>query len=224
MNIRCTMIGYMTKDIQAKTFPLLQEWTSAPCDLIDNTEDDIPLTSLWNDILHKSDADLHFLINADVWVTPRWLDRIREHLPSAFSAVSPASNFGVNHVDPGTNVTCPPSMAELMIVGAQVSERYNHMAALQKRISGFCFGVSKSTWQELHGFDEALPFYGNEDDFIVRAEKIGRYSYKIHSSYVWHWGNRSVLAKQEAQKRLPASSSSSSSSSSLAPPQNLLHL
>src|SRR3990167_3529523 len=106
------MIGFLTADIQKDTFDLLQKWTPVPCELIDNTYDDIPLTSLWNDILSKSDADLHFLINADVWVTPRWLDHIIEKLPTKFAAIGPASNQGPNTVDPGHSPTCPPSISD----------------------------------------------------------------------------------------------------------------
>lgn len=194
------MIGYKSYEIQFDTVALLDDWTQeATREFIDNTRTNIPLTTLWNRIVHQADADYVFLLNADVWVSPGWiLPLLRAFRDPFVAVVGPGANEGPQTVDLGTNhIPIPPTRGWLERASDTAIHRYMGQSWPQE-IHGFCYGVSKRIWKQLGGFDEAIPFYGNETEYNQRARDKGYQVLKCPDSYVFHLGKHSF-------KQIPAS-------------------
>lgn len=202
MGVECVMVGYMSKDIEVETFALLQEWTPAPCRLIDNTYRNAPLTSIWNQVLWDSSVEVVVLLNADVWVTPGWLGHLTTVFADPSIAVAgPGSSTGTNYIDVGQWSEPPPKRNWLEMAAQRALDRYGADTPWDKDVHGFCYAVSKRAWTALGGFDEGIPFYGNEVEFNERAREEGFRVLKVPQSYVWHWGGYSVKAKSERLRK-----------------------
>jgi GT2 family glycosyltransferase len=57
-------------------------------------------------------------------------------------------------------------------------------------VGGFAFFVRRDVWEELGGFDQDLPDYGNEVEFCRRITKSGRRIVWTQKSYIHHLGNQ----------------------------------
>jgi GT2 family glycosyltransferase len=61
-------------------------------------------------------------------------------------------------------------------------------------ISGFCLLFRRSLWLRLRGFDERYKLYGQESDFVDRAQKLGLKVVWRKDAFVYHEGEASVKA------------------------------
>lgn len=208
MSVEAVMIGYKSYEIQFETFAMLTDWTpEARCTFKDNTEANIPLTTLWNQILRASTSDTVILLNADVWVTPKWARGIlRAFRDPKIAVAGPGSNAGTQYVDIGTNqIPFPPTRGWLTRASEDAYERYKGQL-WDKDIHGYCYAVRRRTWNELGGFDERIPFYGNETEYNSRVVKSGNRVVKCADSYVFHLGKHSFqkLSREGQSLLLPA--------------------
>ena len=193
-----TMIGFRSAEVEALTRPLLERWTEGPVTVIDNTVTNIPLTDLWNRILGASRADVHVLLNADVFVTPGWLPPLLaafEQDPKV-AVAGPGSNEGPQTLDidkapPGR---FPPS--EWLVDAAKRAQERFGDEIRDREIFGFCYAVRRSSWLEVGGFDPTIPFYGNDAAYNVQIRARGLRVVKVCGSYVWHVGGYSVEASR----------------------------
>jgi GT2 family glycosyltransferase len=58
-------------------------------------------------------------------------------------------------------------------------------------VSGFAFFIRRSLWEEIGGFDEKLPDYGNEVELCSRILKKGYRIVWIRNAYIHHFGQQS---------------------------------
>ena len=58
-------------------------------------------------------------------------------------------------------------------------------------VSGFAFFIRRTLWDNLEGFDQSLPDYGNEIELCRRAVKAGYRLVWVRAAYVHHFGNAS---------------------------------
>lgn len=58
-------------------------------------------------------------------------------------------------------------------------------------VNGFCFGIKKSVFVKIGGFDKALSCYGNEKELLVRIRKAGYRTVWVKESYIHHFGKMS---------------------------------
>lgn len=211
MSAKVVMIGYMSQEIQYDTTAFLNDWTpQATCEFIDNTNTNYPLTTLWNKIVHEANTDYVFLLNADVWVSPGWiLPLLRAFQDPLVAVVGPGSNEGPQTVDIGMNhIPIPPTRGWLERASEAALCRYAWQS-WPKEIHGFCYGISKRIWRRLDGFDEAIPFYGNETDYNNRARDNGFQVLKCPDSYVFHQGKHSFNQVDKDVKTLLVGSAAS---------------
>src|SRR3990167_1687783 len=201
------MIGYRSHEIEDETRTLMFEMTpEADCVFIDNTKDNIPLTTLWNRIVKNAAEQLVFLLNVDVWVSPGWIIPLLKAFENpSVSVVGPGANQGTNRIDIGTNeIPASPCRGWLERAAITAIERYKGQI-LDKDVLGFCFGLRRRTWHEIGGFDESIPFYGNETDYNRRVVAHGKRVVKCFDSYVYHRGKFSFdqVDKEEKKKLAP---------------------
>lgn len=73
--------------------------------------------------------------------------------------------------------------------------------------SGFAFFIRKSLWEQLRGFDEQLPDYGNEVELCKRVASVGYRIVWVRNSYIHHlfqqtysgrFGQSEIRARSEA--------------------------
>jgi GT2 family glycosyltransferase len=58
-------------------------------------------------------------------------------------------------------------------------------------VAGFAFFIRRSLWEQLGGFDQNLPDYGNEIELCSRVAENGYRIVWIRNSYIHHFGQQS---------------------------------
>jgi GT2 family glycosyltransferase len=58
-------------------------------------------------------------------------------------------------------------------------------------VSGFAFFIRRSLWEQVGGFDQRLPDYGNEVELCERIAEQGYRLVWIRNSYIHHFGGQS---------------------------------
>lgn len=58
-------------------------------------------------------------------------------------------------------------------------------------VNGFCFGVKRSVFNDVGGFDQTLQCYGNEKELLIRIRNAGYKTVYVQNSYVHHFGKMS---------------------------------
>lgn len=147
----------------------------------DNWFRDANLSTVWNDLIERSDADTICLLNTDVVVTEGWLEKLKEGLTPKVGAIGPISNRAGGHQG-GHAKPVDDNIRECSM------------------LSGFCLVFPKNVWREVGGFDEKFKLYGEDSDFCFRIRRKG---YKLMTHYgVWifHHGAKSTEAAKRRGK------------------------
>jgi hypothetical protein len=151
----------------------------------DNYDTGLSLTEAWNSLIRRSDSEYICLLNNDTEVSPLWLSKMR-------------AGFDVQHVGfvgPSTNQCHSPQKTIPTFKQADAIPDSDANQIMPEPISGFCLMFKKETWIKLGGFDTRYGLYGQESDFIDRAQReLGLHCLWRKDAFVFHRGETSVKA------------------------------
>lgn len=173
-------------------------------------------TKAANQGITSGTGDFVVLLNSDVIVPAGWLERLSN---CAFSernvaVVGPLSNAASWQTIPQLHsndgkwaVNDVPNGMSLEDFAAELSRYSQRLYPQVSLVNGFCYLITRQAIDKVGKLDEAaFPMgYGEEDDFSLRASKVGLVNLIADDCYVYHaksksFGSerRSALAKQGA--------------------------
>ncbi len=173
-SVEIILVKYGQKEYEDETIEQVLKCTKDyNLTIYDNWFRDANLSTVWNELIKRSDAEFICLLNTDTVVSEGWLDELLKVLRNPkVGAVGPVSNRAGGHQ--GGWEKSPKNSTEECTM-----------------LSGFCLVFPKKVWEEVGGFDERFKLYGEDSDFCFRIRKAG---YKLMTHYgVWifHWGAKS---------------------------------
>ncbi|RNC67620.1 MAG: glycosyltransferase [Desulfuromonadales bacterium] len=163
-----------------------------------------------NQGLRLSTADYVVLLNSDTIVTSGWIDRLIACAASdqAIGIVGPLSNTAswqsipeiVQDGDWASNPLPPPFSIEDM--GRLVARDSARMYPRMPLLNGFCLLIKQTVLKQIGYFDEEAfgQGYGEENDYCLRARKIGWHLALADDTYIFHSQSRSYT--NERRERL----------------------
>jgi GT2 family glycosyltransferase len=156
--------------------------------------------------MSASSAEFLVLLNSDTILTPDWLDRLMACIQTddKFGVVSPLSNTaswqsvpkieenGDWASNPLPGGLSPAGMAQL--VACRSARLYVDMPLL----NGFCLLIRRKLLDEAGVFDEEQfrQGYGEEDDLMLRARKLGWKLALADDAYIYHAQSKSYSTDQ----------------------------
>jgi GT2 family glycosyltransferase len=145
------------------------------------------------------------LLNSDTIVTPWCWKPIKEAFDSDPNIAVAGPSTSDSH-----NMQTLPRAAHMRTALTDNQICFYAKAVLRKSglidqdwISGFAFFIRRTAWEQLGGFDENLPDYGNEYELCKRISKSGSRMVWVRNSYIHHFGGESY-AKSERSERVEA--------------------
>lgn len=144
----------------------------------DNYPKNENLGKLWNRLISQSDCRYICLLNSDTVVEKAWLPKLLRGFEMS---------------------------AETRIAGPTTDNSMNPQAVGKKQegfekvdsLGGFCYLFPKSHWEEMGGFNENFPFYGQESDFNRKTLRAGYHLCWVRNVFVHHEGSASIKAAEK---------------------------
>lgn len=185
--VEIIIVKYNLKDYEDETVSQVLNTVDIPYHLTiyENYQRDANLSSVWNDLIRRSDADYIILLNNDTVPSPQWADRLLEALKD--------KKVGV--------VGAISNRAGGFQGGHKKAQEYP-MVAEAPQLSGFCMAFSKKVWEEVEGFDERFRLYGEDSDFCNRVKKKG---YKLmirYDTFIYHHKAQSQSVAEDKGKNI----------------------
>lgn len=182
-NMKCEIIlvRYNNPEDEEKCIESVKKYTDLSkhkLTVFDNFEVKENLGVLWNKLISQATEEYICLLNTDTVVEENWLDKLLTSFTGGVGIAGPITNHcgGVQK-----NLTREKKIEE-------VSD-----------LSGFCMVFPKKVWQEVYGFPNDFPFYGQDSVFVDKV----RDKYKLvvnRDVFVWHKGQGSFKkAKDEGE-------------------------
>jgi GT2 family glycosyltransferase len=145
----------------------------------ENSTRNYPLTWLWNRFVAQSRREYIALCNPDIIVGPGWdteaVACLQQHPNCA--AVSPISNTEPHReiLSPFVPDTVALSDAEPLTatLRAAFGGRRFHVTQDHRMAPAHCVVFRRGAWLRVNGFDERIPFGGNDYDFNERLLQTG---------------------------------------------------
>lgn len=173
------IVSYHAKAALSEALQSVALWTSPGYRLTvyDNSVKNFPLTWLWNKFIEKSERQFVAILNPDVVLSAGWASEtlacMKDHPECGVSA--PLSNCPF-HSSKFSEVQIPAFLpAEGQAVADNLSEKSLERFSFFKEYEaapGYCMVIRKEAWEKVSGFNEGIPFAGNDYDFNMRvAEK-----------------------------------------------------
>jgi len=131
-----------------------------------------------------------FLLNSDIIVTPNSLELLAKVLDE---------NEKIAVVGPCSSSASGPQLIPILYQKrfTMTLHEIHKMALICKNnnviqdielVNGFCFGIKRSVYNKVGGFDEVLTCYGNEKELLVRIRKAGYRTVLVSGAYIHHYG------------------------------------
>jgi len=134
------------------------------------------------------------LLNSDTEVTQGWLEGLQRCLTSdrSIATATPWTNNGeIVSIPRFCEANPPPQDREIV---ARIIARTGEAAYPDLPTAvGFCMAISRGALEQLGSFDEEAfgRGYGEENDFSMRAQQVGKRNVLCDDVYVVHLGGRS---------------------------------
>ncbi len=189
-----------------QTAQYLGEFTALHNSLLLRSDQPTGYPSAANRGMRASSAEFLVLLNSDTILTPDWLDRLMACIQTddKIGAVGPLSNTaswqsvpkieenGDWASNPLPGGLSPAGMAQL--VASRSARLYVDMPLL----NGFCLLIRRKLLDEAGLFDEEQfrQGYGEEDDLMLRARKLGWKLALADDAYIYHAQSKSYSTDQ----------------------------
>lgn len=133
-----------------------------------------------NQGIEVSNGDFLVCCNPDIIVEPNWLEKLQWGLSQGYGMVGPISNFasGVQ----GAPIPWPEQVNMIDV----------------SFIIGFCFMISKETFNSIGKFDEEFTFENDDLDYSIRVRQHGLPIGIMPHAKVQHVGHQSLLSDTAA--------------------------
>jgi GT2 family glycosyltransferase len=135
-----------------------------------------------------------FLINSDVVLTKNSLNLMTEALngDEKIAIVGPttSSTSGIQQNAEAFKNRFAWSVDQMEKFAEKIKDEKNADIDL---VGGFCFGIKRSIFEALKGFDKNLNCYGNEKELQIRIRRQGYRTVWIKNSYVHHFGKMTYM-------------------------------
>lgn len=160
--------------------------------------DQISFSAAVNAGLHQATGRFLILLNDDTIVTPLWADHLSESFEPAekYLQVSPIGIVGpvTNNAGGSQAIDCDPYEIEDLPVYAPEHYKKNKSRFLFTGfLSGFCMMIKYECYRAVGDFDNTFLIGGFEDnDYCVRAYKLGWKTAVVQSVFIHHYGQRSL--------------------------------
>ena len=183
------IVKYNLRDYENETISQVLETVKIPYHLTvyENYERDGNLSTVWNDLIRRSDAEFIILLNNDTVPSKDWVENLLDILKDKkVGAVGPISNRAGGFQG-----------------GHKRAQKYP-MVVEASMLSGFCLSFRKETWEEVGGFDERYKLYGEDSQFCVDLKKKG---YKLiirYDTFVYHHKAKSQPIAEDRGKDIEA--------------------
>ena len=197
MNLDILVVGYLAQESLSEALSSIVRW-SAPgyrLTIHDNSEKNYPLSWLWNRFIEQSQREFVALVNPDVLVGPGWDTETVACLEVNPNCAVAAPYTNHDPIRESYPAIVPDKLAldEIGSITAEVRAAFKDrrfILSQDKRLTpAHCCVIRKSAWAKVHGFDEKIPFTGNDYDFNYRTIQAG---YKVGlcthamSFHKWH--------------------------------------
>ena len=140
----------------------------------DNYPRDENLSTVWNKLIKRSEAEYICLLNTDVIVEDDWLSKLVGGIDEETGATGPITNRC------GTNQG-----------GCAIENKQDKIIPINS-LSGFCLVFPKKVWEEVGGFNEKYKLYGEDSEFCESIKKLG-YKLKMNQNvYIYHYGGKTT--------------------------------
>jgi GT2 family glycosyltransferase/Tfp pilus assembly protein PilF len=142
-------------------------------------------------------GDYLLLLNNDVLVPPRWLNRLVAcaELDASIGIVGPLTN----RISGFQRVTNFPysEPREYLRVAARIAEINHRKYTPRRRVAGFAMMIKRSVYEAIGGLDEQFGS-GNyeDDDYCLRAREAGFAVMVAEDVFLHHFGSRSFRANR----------------------------
>lgn len=167
----------------------------------ENSVKNYPLTWIWNRFTEQSRRPYIALCNADIIVGPAWDSECLSVLKkdSSVGMVQPLANYGRHNEALKMPVSVFPGSMDLEMA-PEVMKHLQSLTSVDELalgsnhdlILGHCFIFPRSAWVDLGGFNEKIPYGGNEYDFSRRLVQRGSRLAVTRKSFAYHLWNRSA--------------------------------
>jgi len=149
------------------------------------------------------------LLNSDTVVTPWCWRGIQRAFAadSSIGAVGPSTSYSGNQQALNVAIYCRSHWNDSQICA--FAERLMAVPLQPELfdlswISGFAFFIRRNLWEQLGGFDQHLPDYGNEVELCRRVTKSGYRIVWVRTAYIHHLGQlsyRATMGQHEISQR-----------------------
>lgn len=132
-----------------------------------------------------------FLLNSDTILTENSLQSLSNVLDQnndiAVVGPSTSSASGPQIIKELYNKRFTMSIKEIDAYGKKLASTKSEIIDIEL-VNGFCFGIKKSVFVKIGGFDPVLTCYGNEKELLIRIRNAGCRTVHVKNSYVHHFG------------------------------------
>lgn len=191
------IVAYRVQEDLAEALSGISRWTRPGYRLTvyDNETRNYPLSWLWNRFIEQSGRDFIALVNPDVLVGPDWDAECVACLEThpECSVASPFTNHEAIRYNYPAVVPDLVRSGEVEGLTAKLREVFQgrrFILSQDKSLTpAHCSVIRKDAWRRVGGFDEKIPFTGNDYDFNRRTIQAGyRVGLCTHamSFHKWH--------------------------------------
>lgn len=202
MAIDILVIAYHAKEDLGELLSSVATCTSPGYRLTvyDNAVHNYPLSWLWNRFFEASGRDLVCILNPDVILSSGWDSEMKACLEAdqEIGSCAPLSNCQP-HKEAFKNPvpdSIPPGGMGPVVASLKDAFKDQRFAKVRdyKMVPGHCAVIRKEAWKRIGGFNESIPFAGNDYDFHRRLVDAGMALGVCLHAAVFHKWNKSINA------------------------------
>jgi len=140
----------------------------------ENGPGNYPLTWVWNRFVEGSGRRVVALCNPDIILGEGWDEEVLAALEDpSVGVASPLCNHPPHAEVYDPIVPDEMALSEMPDLARKAREAFppgtRHLTQDHRMATGACYVLRRETWERLGGFNESVPFAGNDYDFSARA-------------------------------------------------------